>query len=70
MAVMDLQWRLLRTPVGVGRRTLQRRVFWHKIQNIILPQARGDAGFGTVASGEVFTSSSGTTGRDVVATRR
>lgn len=42
-----LQWRLLRTPMRtcVGRRALQRRVFWHKIQYIILPQARWDACF-------------------------
>lgn len=34
---LNLQWRLLGTPVRVGRRPLQRRVFWHKIQNIIFP---------------------------------
>lgn len=33
----NLQWRLLRTPVRVWRRTFRRRMFWHEIQNIVFP---------------------------------
>lgn len=47
----NLQWRLLRTPVWrIGGRSLQRRVFWHEIQYVILPQARRDTRLGAVAS--------------------
>lgn len=54
------QWRLLRTPMWVGRRTLQRRVFWHKIQNIILSHARWDARFGAMTLSEVLAFHSST----------
>lgn len=54
-AKLHSQWRLLRTPVRVGRRTLQRRVFWHKIKNIILPHARRDARFRAVTCRQIFT---------------
>lgn len=54
-ASVHSQWRLLRTPVRVVGRTLQRRVFWHKIQNIILSHARWDARFVAVSLGEILT---------------
>lgn len=37
---------------------MRRRVFWHKIQNIILSHARRDARFRAVTLGEVLTLSS------------
>lgn len=42
----------------VGR-TLQRRVFWHKIQNIVFSHARGDARLRALSLGEVLTLASG-----------
>lgn len=50
------QWRLLRTPVRIGRRTLWRRVFWHKIQYLILSEARRDARLGAVTCSWILDS--------------
>ena len=67
---MNSQWRLLGTPVRVVRRTLRRRVFWHKIQYIILSQTRWDARFRAVTLGEIFTFSSCTCSRSHIASCR
>lgn len=38
----------------IGRRALQRRVFWHIVQNLILPHARRDARLRAVACGLIL----------------
>lgn len=56
----NLQWRLLRTPMWIWRRTLQRRMFWHKIQNVIFSQAGRDACLRAVTSRLVLNLASST----------